>query len=311
LSGYSLLTTKGQFFTFTITTSLGNPIANATITATRFSPDNAAYVTIEQGITDSQGKAVLFLEGNILYKISTVAIPYNLLAFDYVPINGSNFITVVMRTNATVNYTPIGVNYNQQIMFYQLPPPGNYNNSINYTFTIIDPSATLEYYGIDIYRRDGRGQEILWYNNTVYGQPNGGTINVTLPTNYSYRPYKYYKGFNQTEYHINDENYILGSMQKAFAAIAEKLQDSGFIKGWYLYFIGIFIAMLSVGFVSRYSPEGAGVVGLIVIWGFTMFAPAAVILTVSQTGTEIQAWMISAVTTFCLGAVMYLRQYWT
>jgi len=311
LSGYSLLIPRGQYFTFTVTTSMSNPILNATITATRFSPDNAAYVTIEQGLTDSQGKATLFLESNILYKMSIVADEYNPLTFDYVPINGSNYISAVMRTNATVIFNSIPVGYNNNIMYGLFPPPGNYNNTINLSFVIIDPDATLEYYGIDIYRRDSRGYETLWYNNTVYGQPYGGTITVNLPTNYSYRPYKYFKVFNQTEYHIIDDSYLIGSVQKAFAAIAEKLQDTGFIKGWYLYFIGIFFAMLSVGFVSKYSPEGAGVIGLIVLWGFTMFAPAAVILDMSIAGTPIQAWMVSTLTTVCVGAVMYLRQYWT
>jgi len=311
LSGYSLLIPKGQYFTFTVTTSMSNPILNATITATRFSPDNAAYVTIEQGLTDSQGKATLFLESNILYKMSIVADEYNPLTFDYIPINGSNYISAVMRTNATVTFNSIPVGYNNNIMYGLFPPPGNYNNTINLSFVIIDPDATLEYYGIDIYRRDSRGYETLWYNNTVYGQPYGGTITVNLPTNYSYRPFKYFKVFNNTEYHILDDTYLIGSAQKAFAAIAEKLQDTGFIKGWYLYFIGIFFAMLSVGFVSKYSPEGAGVIGLIVLWGFTMFAPAAVILDMSIAGTPIQAWMVSTLTTVCVGAVMYLRQYWT
>ena len=85
----------------------------------------------------------------------------------------------------------------------------------------------------------------------------------------------------------------------------DALVGSSEFSGWSLYFLGVFVTMLVVGFVSRYTIDGAGMVGLMVLWGFTLLNPSAVIYTAGA--IVVTTTMVSIVTTIAAVAALYLR----
>jgi hypothetical protein len=91
------------------------------------------------------------------------------------------------------------------------------------------------------------------------------------------------------------------------------LIGSNEFSGWSFYFLGVFVTMLVVGFVSRYTVDGAGVVGLIVLWGFTIMNPSAIIypsgaLTCAAAGAIcITTTIASILTSIVVVSALYLR----
>lgn len=303
INSYSLDNTTGAYYTFHIEDTYGQPIQNLTVTAQRFSNLGQSYVTIEQGVSDYTGSVTLFLELFALYQITVDANGYVPITFEFVP-SGTYTVDILLNTaNGTVIDLP---NYNQvfnDVSFTIAPNNGSfYNPNENLTYHIVSANSTLQYYGMNVTKRSGGVTTTVYSTNTTTS-PAGGIMEYETTGSGVYTVTTWFKSQNYSEYRPAPRMFYVGN-STGLLEVKEDLAGGNVISGWFFYLIAVTVAMLVAGFISKYTIEGAGIVGLIVLWGFTLIYPTGLI--VPELG--ITTFIATSLTTVMVGAGFYLMK---
>jgi len=303
LNMYSLDTTLGSYYSFKVTDAYSQPIDNVTVTAQRISPTYNSFVTIQQAITDYVGDATFFLQPFAVYQISLTHNSYLPITFTFIPSTTASITIILNVANGTVVELP---NYNRVFndTSYSIAPT---NTSfappdINVTYHVISANSTLEYYGMSITKKYNSTLSTV-YSSNVSGNPTGGYMNYTTNNTGVYTVTTWFKSQNYSVYYPSPRTYYIGNVT-GLAAARQQLIDEEPISGWLFYLIAVVAAMLVAGFVSQYTIEGAGVVGLIVLWGFTWLYPSAFVI--EELG--ITTFMATALTTVMVIAGVYISK---
>ena len=273
INSYSLQQPKGVYYTFQALDQYSIPISNATITAYRFSVANQQFVAIEQGITDFNGNAVFYLEPYQFYKFVVSANGYVVLTFDLTP--GADTVLEFKLTQAggTVLAIPTFNRVFNDVSYTLSPASTFQNDTFNITYSISSANATLEYYCMNI-TREYNGTSAVVYNATGT-TAGGGILQYTATQNGTYRVSTCFKAQNYTLYEPPKVNYFL-SVKQGLSYVKDRLP--GMMGGWAYFLIATVISLLVAGYISRYTIDGAGIMGLMVLWFFTVMNPGAVIM---------------------------------
>lgn len=329
---YSLNTPQGQFYTFNVKDSFGNPIPGAIVTAYRFSNVKQAQVVVEQGITDITGTTTLFLQPQNPYRMTVTANNYAPLSFDLVP-STLNPINIIMSSNSTGivngnNQLLDGITISLTPSNLQLP-----NASTNITFTVIAARANLGSFSMIIYRLSNNGSKELVYSNEQTNSPSGGSIfytaspheqgrlQVSLSLRVSGAPFIPFPPFNFSS-NISLINYVpvtyMGGGAEQEVIVAGQYLDQFLhpanglpqqIAPWFFYLLIVISAMLVGGFIARYTYEGAGAAAAIILIGGTVvLGLTQPIFTIGagSSAIEVVAWHLTTLTIIMVGSVTYL-----
>jgi hypothetical protein len=308
INSYSLEVPKGIFYTFQALDQYSIPVANATMTAYRFSVATQAFVPIEQGITDFNGNAVFYLEPYQFYKFLVSANGFVVLTFDLTPGADTVLEFKLSQTGGTVLTIPT---FNRVFndVSYTLSPANSYQNaSFNLTYTISSANATLEYYCMNI-TREYNGTTTLVFNSTGTAA-GGGVLQYTATLNGTYRVITCFKAQTYALYQPPQATYFLSAKQ-GLSYVKDRLP--GMMGGWAYFLIATCVALLVAGYISRYTIDGAGIMGLMVLWFFTVMNPGAVIIgtaacTLGTVGC-ITIVMATALTTIIVAAGLIWKQF--
>lgn len=302
INSFSLLSTAGTYYTFNVRNNFGIPIENARVSAYRFSNLFQQWVTIEQGITDATGTAVLFLEPLNLYRIILEADGYVALNFDFVPASTTS-ITLQLNSEGGQNISlPEFDRVFDDVSISVRPDYSFSTNATNLSFQVVSNSSTIENFSLIIYRRYG-GNTTVVFNSTVTSQPSGGILNYTATQIGQYVIVPSFTSQNYSTYYPGQTLFTLGNNTGLARARVEFESDQP-MSGWTFYFLAIVCAMLAAGFVSRYSYEGAGLAAIVVLWIFTLFSPGLVL--VSLGGQSITVMMATTLSTVLTIVAVYL-----
>lgn len=273
INSYSLQQPKGIYYTFQALDQYSIPISNATLTAYRFSVANQAFVPIEQGITDFNGNAVFYLEPYQFYKFLVSANGYVVLTFDLTPGADTILEFKLSQTGGTILTIPTYDRVFNDVSYLLAPANTFQNASFNITYTISSANSTLEYYTMDI-TREFNGTATLVFNSTGTAA-GGGILRYNATQNGTYRVNIRFKAQGYALYQPPQVNYFL-SVKQGLSLVKDRLP--GMMGGWAYFFIATCIAIVVAAYFSRYTIDGAGILGLIVLWFFTVMNPGAVIV---------------------------------
>lgn len=306
---FSLDSTAGQFYTFTVVNEYGLPIPNALISLYRFSDLFNSQMVVEQGITDFGGHVTLFMKTFDPYLITLSATSYIPATFPFTP----STITSV-EIQLTPNTTSQLIMPDYQIVFqdvlwsltFNASPASQatfFTNPYNGTFQVLSNSSAIEYFGMAVYYN---GTTVVFFQN-ITSQPIGGFIQyeATLPGKYRYEVWFKREGFDEYRPYVRTIN--LGN-NTGLAGVGTILQEDQPISGWGYYFIVSVIAMLAGGFAARYTLEGAGLIFLTVLWVGTLMFPGAIVACMFGS-TCLTAFSATALTTVAVGAGFFIKQY--
>jgi hypothetical protein len=273
VNSYSLQQPKGVYYTFQALDQYSIPVANASMTAYRFSIVNQAFVPIEQGITDFNGNAIFYLEPYQFYKFIVQANGFVVLTFDLTPGSDTVLEFKLQNTGGTILVIPSFDRVFNDVSYYLSPSQTFQNSTFNLTYTISSANSTLEYYGMNItYEFNGTHQHV--FNGT--GTSAGGSVLVyTATNNGTYRVDTWFKAQGYALYRTPQVSYFLSAKQ-GLGYVKERLP--GMMGGWAYFLIATCVALLVAGYISRYTIDGAGIMGLMVLWFFTAMNPGAVIV---------------------------------
>ena len=306
---FSLDTTAGQFYTFTIVNEYGLPIPNALISLYRFSDLFNAQMVVEQGLTDFGGHVTLFMKAFDPYLITITATSYLPATFPFTP---STITSVEIQLSPNTTSQLIMPDY--QVVFQDVIWSLTFNASpasettfftdpYNGTFQVLSNTSTLEYFGMTVYYN---GTTIVFTQN-ITSQPTGGFLQyeATLLGQYRYEVWFKREGFDEYRPYVRTVNLGIAT---GLAGIGEILEQDQPISGWGYYFLISVIAMLAGGFAARYTLEGAGLVFLAVLWVGTLMFPSAIIACMFGS-TCLTAFSATALTTVSVGAGFFIKQY--
>lgn len=275
---YSLNTWQGSSCPFTIQNQFGAVISGATVSAYRFEPLKQNYVVVEQGITDYQGQVIFFLELGANYKIVVEQNGYVVISFDLIPTTCPQPIIVhlVQSSNTTVKM-PEYVYMWDDVSYLTTPDTGLYNET-NITYHVMSATAKLEYYGLNVTKTYNGTTTTVYYQN-VSGSPSGLMFIYHANETGEYDLNIWFKSQNYSLYKPPTIKVWIGPSTSWMQA--SKVVGT-FISGFGYYVMAVIVAMLVAGFVSNYSISGAGIVGLVVLWIFTLFNPSAQVVMLSH-----------------------------
>jgi hypothetical protein len=307
---YTLNTLEGVYYIFTIKDSYGTGIQNAKVSMLRYSSLKQSFNVIEQCLSDFNGGCTFFLEPYTNYKILLEASGYTTQYIDYTPSSVTS-VTITLDTSGQSFSLP-NYNYLFNDLTTSLSPTSSLmHNSTDIVFTVASNNSTLEYYGMTIWRTIN-GTRTQVYTNNISTQPSGGSVLYNVNQSGTYDLEVWAKSQNFTLYDPFTRPYVF-QIRSGLTKASEQLIGSNEFSGWSFYFLGVFVTMLVVGFVSRYTVDGAGVVGLIVLWGFTIMNPSAIIypsgaLTCAAAGAIcITTTIASILTSIVVVSALYLR----
>ncbi len=305
---FSLDTTAGQFYTFTVVNEYGLPLPNVLITAYKFSDIFNAQMVIEQGITDFGGHVTLFMKTFDPYLITLSATSYLPATFPFTP---STITSVEIQLSPNTTSQLIMPDY--QIVFQDILWSLTFNASpaseasfftspFLGLFQLISNTSALEYFGMNVYYNG-----TLIFTQNITAQAIGGFLqyNATLLGQYRFEVWFKREGFDEYRPYVRTIN--LGNAT-GLASVSTILQEDQPISGWGYYFIVVVLAMLVGGFAARYTLEGAGLVFLAALWVGTLLFPGAIVACMFGS-TCLTAFSASALTTVAVGAGFFIKQY--
>lgn len=310
INAFSLNANLGTYYTFTITDAFGVPIQGAQLSAYRFSPSQAAYVVIAQGLTDSNGNAVLFLQPYVLYQLTIVQPNYLTLNFQYQP-SGVTTSTIKLQSQNNPPQLP-NFEYVWDNVSYSITPTTNFaQNSTNVTYQVNSPDASLKYYGMQITANYVNGSSAVVYFNNQTSSPSGGIISTSLNSTAQYVISTWFKAQNFSLYSPFAQYFTLSLTNSSFEQAQTAFNAEQPISGWTFYLIAIVCAMLAAGFVNKYlapdSSPGAGLAALAVLWGFSLFNPnVPLVCAAGLAGACITPLVATAFTTLAVLAAVYI-----
>lgn len=307
INSYSLNTSLGAYYTYKINDQYGQPVQGVTITAQRFSNANQAYVTIEQGITDVTGSATFFLQPFILYQFTTSMNGYVPLSFQFVP-SGTTSITLVLAgSNGSVISLPTYQRVFNDVSFAISPNNVTFSQpNLTLGFQVVSTNGTIQYYGMQVIKKYNATTTTV-YSQNISGQPAGGLLQYTATDNGEYDVVTWFQSANYSEYRPYTRMYFVGNAS-GLAYARSLLANDALISGWSYYFIAVIVSAVAAGFVSRYTWEGAGPVGLIVLWIFTLLNPNATIVCLAGATACVTPVTATIITTLMVVAGLYVTK---
>ena len=308
---YSLNTTEGAYYTFTIKDKYGQELQGVKISAYRFAVSKEAWVVVEQAITDYSGSGVLFLEPFTLYQITLELSGYLTLDFDFTPAGITSLEVALSGTSEEPLQLPDYYYLWDDVAYSLEPTNSTFNDTFNITYQVSSANSTLEYFGMEVFY-EYNGTRTSVYSNNLTTSPSGGTINYTASENGTYIVNTWIKSQNQSLFSPLSSRYTFRQSNLGFLKAREIFNEGQPISGWGFYFIGVVATMLVVGFVSQYTIDGAGLAGLAVLWGFTLFNPDAILVCVGGLdGTCITPVISTTLTSVVVLAGVYIKQAYT
>jgi len=273
INAYSLEVPKGVYYTFQALNQYNIPVQGAIITAYRFAPSVAAFVPIEQGISDFNGNAIFYLEPYQFYKFVVEAGGYVVLTFDLTPGADTVLEFKLSQTGGTILNIPTYERIFNDVSYSILPISNYQNESFNITYTIASANSELQYYGMNISREfNGTTTQVYNATGTAAG---GGVLQYTATLNGTYRVDTWFKHQNYTLYQPPQVSYFL-SVKQGLGKVKDLLP--GLMGGWAYFMVAVAVSLIVAGYISRFTIDGAGVMGLMVLWFFTAMNPGAVIM---------------------------------
>ena len=298
INSYSLAIPKGVYYTFQALDQYSIPIQGATLSAYRFSVANQAFVIIEQGISDFNGNAIFYLEPFQFYKFVVSANGFVVLSFDLTPGSTTTLPFKLSTSGGTILVIPTFERVFNDVSYSLLPLTSYQNATFNITYTITSASAGLQYYGMQV-QRNFNGTTTTVFNTNTTGA-SGGILQYTATLNGTYLVNTWFKHQNYTEYTPPQTSYFLSAKQ-GLSYVKDRLP--GIFGGWAYFLIATVVSLIVAGFISRFTIDGAGVVGLLVLWFFTVMNPTAVIF------GGITIVMATILTTLIVGAGLVWKQF--
>lgn len=270
---YGLEESKGLYYTINIVNAFGNPVQGVYLTAQRFSPSKTAFATIQQEVTDTNGDVIFFLEPTILYKLLIIQEGVTIATLSFVPGSSANIELALGSTANPVPFTDGDLVFDD-VTFGVTPYLSFFTEDLNITYTVSSAESKLDDVGMIITKKNASGTYTV-YNNSL-NSPAGASFDYTFNETGSY-VVTYYFDHEDYEIYQNVLLYQYGR-NSSMSFISEGLLDVGF-SGWAYYLFAVVISGLVIGFMSRYSWEGASIMGLLILWAFSIFAPAGMYIT--------------------------------
>jgi hypothetical protein len=299
INAYSLQIPKGVYYTFQALDQYNIPVQGAILSAYRFSNVMQSFAVIEQGISDFNGNAIFYLEPYQFYRFIVSANGYVVLTFDITPGTTTTLPFKLSQSGGTVLSIP---NYEHVFsdVSYSVQPKESYHNaSFNITYTVNSAGSYLQYYGMNI-TRTFNGSTFTVFSQNITAQPTGGILTYLATGNGTYLVHIWFKHQNYTAYTPPQYLYTLEPKQ-GLSYVKERLP--GLISGFGYFFIATFVALLVAGYISRYTIDGAGMAGVLVLWFFAAMNPTAVIF------GGISVIMATALTTITVAAALLWKQF--
>jgi hypothetical protein len=299
---WTLNSNLGAYYSFTIKNRYGVALPDVKVSMLRFSTLKQAFVVIEQCLSDFNGGCVFFLEPYSPYKILIEAEGFVTQYVDFVP-SSVTTINIALDPSGT-SFTLPNYNYLFDDITTALTPTSTLiNNATNISYTVTSSGSHLQYYGMDVWQTVNSTRQLV-YSNNISGSPTGGIEIFEVNESGRYDVEVYIKHENYSVYIPFTRHYQF-QVKSGLVKSRDTLQATDDLSGWGIYFFGVVITMLVVGFVSRYTIDGAGIVGLIVLWGFTAIAPDAVIYEAGA--IAITTTIASIITSIATVGALYLR----
>jgi hypothetical protein len=303
---YSLHTSLGQYYTFTVQDNFGQALSNVTISAYRFSNQKQAWVVIEQGITDYTGSATLFLEPFVLYKLILEKDGYVTIDTDFVPATITSIEVTLNNAGGAILTLPTYSYMWDDVSFTLTPDYSFSTNATNTTYTVSSGDSMLQYWGMQVTRYVNGSGTIVYSNNLT--TPTGGTMSYEMNQNGTYHIDVWFKHQNYSMYSPLTKIFRIGP-ESGFTKAMRDFNIDQPIGGWTFFLIGVVLAMVAGGFVSRYTVEGAGVVSLLIIWGFALFNPSVELVCMAGlSGVCLTPVIAAIITTVGVISAMYLMR---
>jgi hypothetical protein len=179
-------------------------------------------------------------------------------------------------------------------------------NNTSVIYTVFSSTSSLEYYGMIINYTNYTNlsnitTSIIYSNNTT--SITGGTLNLTVSYYGKYEVTTWFKKSGQNLYYPFIKTFYVMNTTGLMQA-GDTLQTSNIISGWAFYFVAVVVSMLVMGFASRYTIDGAGVVGVVTLWGFTMLWPNASLVPSLPMLTPLTATILTTIAVF---GALYIR----
>lgn len=189
---------------------------------------------------------------------------------------------ILLSGNGTYSITPISnLNALWQDITYNITfaPASRYgvwsNQTTNLTFTIASANASLQYWGMQVDKYFNGTHSVFFLSNQT--NASGGVVQVATNGTGRYVITTWFKSTNFRVYFPQKQTFYI-SNATGLASIAEKLSAGTLIDGWTYTLLALIITALVVGFISRYTFEGAGFVGLCIFTIFALLYPTAEVM---------------------------------
>lgn len=299
---YTLDSSIGTYYSFTVKDRYGVAIPDVKVSMLRYSTLKQGFVVIEQCLSDFNGGCTFFLEPYQPYKILIEANGYVTQYVDFVP-SSVTAINIALDPSGASFSLP-SYNYMFDDVTSSLTPISTLmTNKTNITYTVSSNGSNLQWFGMEVYKTVNSTRTQV-YNQNTSTQPSGGSLLYEVNSSGRYDVRVYYKHQNYSQFEPFTRSYTF-QIKSGLVKTREAIEGSANTDGWAIYFVGVVITMLVVGFVSRYTIDGAGVVGLVVLWGFTMLNPSAVIYSAGI--ISITTTIATIVTSIVTIAALYIR----
>lgn len=303
---YGLNESDGLYYTIEVIDAFSNPIPGMLLSAKRYSGGELSFVTIEQGVTDTNGHVILFLEPTILYKINVIDLTTNILIteFDLVPGTTTN-IQLKVDTSERLNLDDPSQMFDD-VVWLLTPKPTTFRNSTEVEYSVSSASSSLEYSGFYITKTNATGSYVVYNNSGT--SPTTQTYSYLFNETGKYEMTTYFKHSNYSAF-FSHYSYIYAG-NSTFILAQESFEDFN-ISGWAYFLIVLVVVGMVMGYVSHYSWEGASAVGILVMWAMVIFAPSDMTLVSRGVGTPYEFTIslihVVSILTLLVGVLLFRR----
>jgi hypothetical protein len=290
-------------YTFSIMNQYGGAIEGAYIEITKFNNGTNSWEIVSNLNTDYTGSSGINLVPFSLYRVSITKAGYTPITFDFTPTTVysvdiylsslSQAITSIAGAEAVLDDVVVVLMPNNQTFF---------TNNTNITYGIVSNSSSLEYWGIRI-TKDYNGTSTVVYTLNSTNATGGLVIYTTNGTGY-YRVKAWWKHQNYSLYDPSIMVYIGPSTGLGYA----RSLFGNLMNPFTFYLLAIIFTAVVVGWVSQYTTDGAGLVGLVILWGFTLFNMNATLVCLVGDAC-ITPFLATSLTTIVVIAGFYVKQY--
>lgn len=272
------LAADSEAYLFHVVDIYDNDIREATIIAYGFNFETLEWDAISEVETDYTGTTTLYLIPYRVYRIAISKEGYADVEFDFTPASVTTIEIIMYESRTTPIPSPAYLDYVWNDVAVEFSPAeGNYNTSQTLRYTVMSNQSLLQYYGV-IITYTANGTTTTVYESNITASPTGGSITYTTLLNGTYKMYSYFKHSNYSLYNNMPRVFYINTNATGLAKAMEVLEAERPVSGWGYYLAILVIAMLSAGFIARYSMEGAVVVAITTLWiGSLIFANVEVV----------------------------------